>query len=43
MSEEKFNCRKCDKEINSHNQYRHDGMCDNCFFDEYFPEDARVN
>lgn len=39
MEEEKFNCRKCGKEIDAHNQYLHDGMCNDCFFDTYFPED----
>ena len=40
-SKEKFNCRKCSKEIDWHNQYCHDGMCDDCFFDIYFHEDAK--
>ncbi len=38
MVEKKFNCRKCKKIIGGHNQYLHDGMCDDCFFEEYFPE-----
>jgi len=37
MPDGKFNCKKCNKEISEHNQYLHDGMCDDCFFDEYFP------
>ncbi|MBI4980593.1 hypothetical protein HZC30_03495 [Candidatus Woesearchaeota archaeon] len=40
--EEKFNCKKCKTVIGGHNQYLHDGMCDDCFFAEYFPEDAQV-
>ena len=40
--EEKFNCNKCGIEIGGHNKYLHDGMCDDCFFDEYFPEEAQV-
>jgi NMD protein affecting ribosome stability and mRNA decay len=33
---EKFNCKKCGKEINAHNKYCHDEMCDDCFFETYF-------
>jgi hypothetical protein len=40
--EGKFNCTKCGIEIDEHNKYLHDGMCDDCFFDEYFPEEAQV-
>lgn len=40
--EEQFNCRKCKIDIGGHNQYLHDGMCNNCFFSEYLPEDAQV-
>ncbi len=40
--EEQFNCQKCKIEIGGHNQYLHDGMCDDCFFNEYFPEDAQI-
>src|SRR4030066_217994 len=40
--EEKFNCNKCGIEIGGHNKYLHNGMCDDCFFDKYFPEDAQV-
>ena len=39
MKEELWNCRKCNIEIGGHNQYLHDGMCDDCYFREYFPED----
>ena len=39
MKEESWNCRKCGITIGGHNQYLHDGMCDDCFFREYFPED----
>ncbi len=39
MKEESWNCRKCNIEIGGHNQYLHDGMCDDCYFREYFPED----
>ncbi len=38
MEEEKFHCKKCNKEISGHNQYCHDKMCDDCFFETYFPE-----
>ena len=40
--EEKFKCDKCGIEIGGHNEYLHDGMCDDCFFDKYFPEEAQV-
>ena len=31
MEKEKtFNCEKCGKEISSHNQYCHDGVCNDC-------------
>ena len=40
--EEKFNCSKCGIEIGGNNKYLDDGMCDDCFFDEYFPEEAQV-
>lgn len=42
MVEEKFSCRKCKKTIGGHNQYLHEGMCDDCFFEEYFPEEAQI-
>lgn len=40
--EEEFNCRKCKIKIGGHNQYLHAGMCDDCFFNEYFPEGAQI-
>ncbi len=42
MEEEKFQCRKCNLSIGGHNQYLHDGMCDDCFFEVYFPEEAQI-
>ena len=39
MKEELFNCKKCRIQIGGHNQYLHDGMCDDCYFKEYFPEE----
>ncbi|MBN2367519.1 hypothetical protein JXC34_00745, partial [Candidatus Woesearchaeota archaeon] len=39
MKEEVFYCKKCKIEIGGHNQYLHDGMCDDCYFDEYFPDE----
>jgi|GEM_PF-2398321 len=38
-SEQSFFCKKCKTEIGGHNQFLHDGMCDDCFFEEYFPEE----
>lgn len=32
--EKNFNCKKCNKAIGKHNLYWHEGMCDDCFFDE---------
>ncbi len=29
------NCKKCNKKIGKHNLYWHEGMCNDCFFDEY--------
>ncbi len=37
----KFNCRECGTKIGGHNKYCHDGMCDDCFFETYFPEECR--
>ena len=39
MEEGKFNCKKCGKEMEGHNEYCHDSMCDDCFFKTYFPEE----
>ncbi len=36
--EEIGNCKKCDKIIGGHNIYLHEGFCDKCFFEEFFPE-----
>src|SRR3989344_3745110 len=30
-----YNCKKCNKLIGKHNLYWHEGMCNDCFFDEY--------
>ena len=30
-----YNCKKCNKAIGKHNLYWHEGMCNDCFFDEY--------
>ena len=40
--EERFQCRKCNISIGGHNQYLHNGMCDDCFFGVYFPEEAQI-
>lgn len=42
MPKKKFNCKKCGRDIDCHNQYCHDGMCNNCFFDEYFPKEVQI-
>ena len=42
MIKEKFTCRRCGNLIGEHNQYLHDGMCNECFFELYFPEDAQI-
>jgi len=35
-------CRLCGKGIDGHNIHCHDGMCDDCFFKTYFPDEVRV-
>ncbi len=42
IREELFHCRKCNISIGGHNRYLHDGMCDDCFFEIYFPEEAQI-
>ena len=42
MTEEQFWCSACKTSIGGHNQYLHDGMCDDCFFGKYFPEEAQI-
>ena len=37
--EMEHNCNKCSAKISAHNKDWHNGMCDKCFNDEYFPED----
>ena len=32
------NCRSCDEKISAHNNDWHDGMCDTCFNEKYFPD-----
>lgn len=39
MADRNFKCRRCNTRIDGHNQYLHDGMCDQCFFKTYFPEE----
>lgn len=38
-SPKEFNCKKCNAKIGKHNLYWHEGMCNECFFDTYFPEE----
>lgn len=38
-----FNCKKCNTKISAHNKDWHDGMCDDCFNNRYFPEDSPEN
>lgn len=37
-----FDCKKCKKKISAHNKEWHDGMCDDCFNEQYFPEEAQI-
>ncbi len=37
-----FNCKKCNKKISAHNKDWHDGLCDDCFNKQYFPEEAQI-
>ena len=34
-----FNCSACKVKIAAHNKDWHNGMCDDCFNKEFFPED----
>src|SRR3989339_53229 len=34
-----YTCKECKKIISAHNNDWHDGMCDNCFNKNYFPDD----
>ena len=34
-----FNCSKCKTKISAHNKDWHNGLCDDCFNKEFFPED----
>ena len=35
-------CKECNKKISAHNKDWHDHMCDDCFNNKYFPEDAQI-
>ena len=35
-------CKECNKKISAHNKDWHDNMCDDCFNNKYFPEDAQI-
>jgi len=34
-----FDCKKCNKKISAHNKDWHDGMCDKCFNEKYYPKE----
>ncbi len=34
-----YDCKKCNKKISAHNRDWHNGMCDDCFNREVYPED----
>lgn len=34
-----FSCKKCQKKISAHNRDWHNHLCDDCFDQEYFPEE----
>lgn len=40
--EKPFVCRKCKVSISGHNKDWHEGMCDDCFNKEFFPEDQTM-
>ena len=42
IDKEQFQCKECNISIGGHNQYLHDGMCDDCFFEIYFSEEAEI-
>lgn len=37
-----YSCKECSKKISAHNKDWHDGMCDDCFNEKYFQEDAQI-
>ena len=36
-----FNCSKCNTKISAHNKDWHNGMCDNCFNEKFFPNEEQ--
>jgi|SRR3989344_1512677 len=38
-----FNCKRCNKKISAHNNDWHNGMCDECFNKQYYPENSSEN
>jgi hypothetical protein len=40
--DERYSCKKCSIEIGGHNKFLHDGMCDDCYFNEYFPDETVI-
>jgi hypothetical protein len=42
MKNKIYHCDKCGRIIGGHNQFLHNGMCDDCFFETYFPEEVEI-
>lgn len=42
MANKTYLCKKCGITIGGHNQFLHAGMCDECFFETYFPEEIEI-
>ena len=42
MENLRYACKKCGITISGHNQFLHDSMCDECFFETYFPEEIEL-
>jgi hypothetical protein len=36
-----YNCKKCNRKISLHNRDWHDGMCDECFDETYYPKSKK--
>lgn len=42
VNRETYSCGKCGRPIGDHNKFLHAGMCDECFFETYFPDEIEI-
>lgn len=42
MENKTYFCKKCGDPLSGYNQFLHLGMCDECFFETYFPEEIEI-